>query len=717
MKNAKNLTDLIQDAPTWLAGRYINQCGNHPIEKAKAIRLIADMINKIDNVTVRDEYTKLIRETYAIRFKDLKEAFNEIEKEQRRKRTNVISSSNGRSEDYQLPNEVLVTGGSFDKYENEILKYGVFIHTNIIYIIADKQPENSAKVFNSVSNFSCEIINHMEDEKNPMRLVHIKNAERSRIFDTPYESFLTKTSFMKMVEQFGNFQFDGSDRQYLKLKSKLMDEMGDGVKIEILGWQDDGFWAFNNCVVKDGEVLELDRNGMIEMDGTHYYIPSGNSIYKNNPFKYINQKRVRLINSKRTFEWLLKQGVLVHKQRFYHAVLFAVAGTFRDVIQGQLSFFPILFMYGAASTGKDNLVELIQSFYGHPQEALVMTGKDNTAKAKIRELAQFKNMPAHFSEYKADPDTDDLIKKLWDGRGYKRGTIDSHFSNEEVPVQCPVIITSNFYPTDDAVITRLIAMEFFDTKFTQQEVNEYDLLKEVIKEGISGFLVEILKLRSEFKKNFRKVFRETVAELKNVPDTITMAPRMIQNVAVLGAAYKLGQDAVPFPFTYDDWKRFAVNCLKDQERKRNTGSVVQRFWDVFLELVRDKHDPIEHEREYKIEGNLLNIRYSQIYARYQKMHYNLFREQPLSRSVLMDSLRKSDPFVDEKGSIRFGPDSKSSGLVFDLDKIHIKEDLLEIRNYLFNKRSQYGNDGFDGKAAASGTDDVEFEFIDDKAPY
>jgi hypothetical protein len=249
-------------------------------------------------------------------------------------------------------------------------------------------------------------------------------------------------------------------------------------------------------------------------------------------------------------------------------------------------------------------------------------------------------------------------------------------------------------------------------------VNDYDLFKEIVKEGISGFLVEILKLRDDFKKNFRKVFRDTVAELKNVPDTITMAPRMIQNVAVLGAAYKLGQEAVPFPFTYEEWKKFAIDSLKAQERKRNTGSVVQRFWDVFLELVRDKHDPIEHEREYRIEGNQINVRYSQIYARYQKMHYTLFRDQPLSKAVLIDSLRKSEPFIDEKRTIRFGPDSRSSGLVFDLDKIHIKEDLLEVRDYIFSKRGQYGSqDAFDSKAAAAGSDDVEFDFEVDKPPF
>lgn len=676
------------DGVFWLHDQLMEGIGDDPFLKADSIKKLAEALMLIENVTIRDKYQQQLTTEKKIRRKDFSHAFQSLEGEKKQKRDNHISSRSTRADDYELPSEVEASGGSFDKYESDIVNYGLFTHLNVIYIVKNADSEGK-KYFKSYSNFSIEIINHMEDEKISMRLVRIRNTSgREKIFDTQFDSFLTKNSFLKMVEAYGNFQFDGSEKEYLRLKAKLMDEMGDGRKIDVLGWQDDGFWAFNNCIVYDDEIMDLDENGMIEVDGVCYYIPSGNSIYKRNPTKFLNQKKVTLDHCDESLEWLLQQCFKVHRERFFHAILFAIAGSFRDMIHQQLSFFPILFMSGKASTGKDNLVEFIQAFFGHPQEALVMTGRDNTAKAKIRELAQFQNMPAHFSEYKEEPETDDMIKKLWDGRGYKRGTIDSAFGNEVVPVRCPIVITSNYYPSDDPVITRLVAMEFFNTGFTQEEVNEYDLLKECIKRGISGFLPRILKLRGDFEKNFRNTFKSVVAEIKKdsrVPSSL--APRMIQNVAVLGAAYKLAEKEIPFPFTWDEWMTFCVDSLKKQEEKRSTGGMINRFFDVLMDLIRDKHDPIEPERHFRVAGNELSIRFSMIYSRYNKQHFTVYRTQGLSKAVLSDHLKNADSFIEEKNTIRFGPDSRSSGMVFDLDKLHIKEDLLEELQHIMNARS------------------------------
>lgn len=694
------------DGVFWYAESEMKQAGSDPFQKAAAVENIAKLLMFIDNVTVRDQYKIDLKKEMKIREVDFKQAFKKLDRENKRSRENYISSNSSRSDDYELPKEVLASGGNFDKYEHSILNYGIFTHLNVIYSISSDGDQK--KHFKAVSNFSVEIINHMEDEKTPMRLVRIENTQRARIFDIPFDAFLTKNAFMKMVEAFGNFQFDGSEKDYLRVKSKLMDEMGDGRKIDVLGWQDDGFWAFNNCIVYDGEVLNLDENGMIEVDGVTYYIPSGNSIYKRNPNKFLNQKKVELKNSSKSFKWILSQGKKVHGERFYHAILFSIAGAFRDVIHGQLSFFPILFMYGQASTGKDNLVEFIQSLFGEPQEALVMTGRDNTAKAKIRELAQFQNMPAHFSEYKAEPETDDMLKKLWDGRGYKRGTLDSAFSNETVPVRCPIVVTSNYYPNNDAVITRLVAMEFHNTDFTQEQVNDYDLLKETLKKGVSGFLPEILKLRADFEREFRKVFKEVVSIMKKDPRTSTMAPRMIQNVAVLGASMKISENTIPFPFSFDDWITFAMDSLTAQEEKRSSGGSVQIFFDILLDLMQDPRDPIQVEREFRIDGDTLMIRISKIYTKYTRSHYQTHREMGLSKSVLIDSLKKCEAFIKESSSIRFGPKHKSSGLMFDLNKIHNSAEIIEVHQYNMNSRSSYHTPSATGAhQGADGEDDGE----------
>lgn len=650
-------------------------------EKSKQSEVVAELLSLIPNAVHRESYVQWIAKD----FKDFKKAITDVLKSKvsktvRNDKENVFTGVEHDKSKYTLPKEV---DSSWEKLKDDILKYGMFTYKNIIYM--RRGSEDSGFYFRKVSNFSIKIIQHMEDEKKPLKLVSINNIHnRKRTFDTPSEDFVTELSFKKMVTGKGNFNWQGeiTANDFTRLTTKLYDDMGDGRMISILGWQEEGFFVFNNSVVVDGRVEKLDMHGCFEYKGSSFYVPSGNHIYENNPTKFIPQKRAVLVESAYTFKEVSEQMRLVHRNHSMNALLFTVSTCFSDIIYNKLSFFPILFLYGDPSSGKDNLIECMQSFFGKPQTPITITGKANTDKAKIRKFAQFRNMIGHMTEYSnGSDDTDQMMKSFWDRVGYERGTIDSAVGTESISIEMSVVFTGNDYPTNDALISRIITEEMNKTDFSDEEKDNYEKLKEMVHGGISSITPNILAMRKLFENDFRKQFKLVQHELRNFLIDIKLPDRMIANASVFGATYQLTSDKLDYGFTYKQWMQHIKESYSKQANKMQTGSVISQFWDCFFECVRDKQDPIFHHTDFSIHSNTIVINYGLIYPKYQKMFWNLFKQPAMGKSVLMDKLKKSDSFIEIKSSHRYGSNN-TSGYVFQLDKIGIKENLL---NYITKK--------------------------------
>lgn len=136
----------------------------------------------------------------------------------------------------------------------------------------------------------------------------------------------------------------------------------------MLGWQPEGFWAWNNKITlpRGNEIREIEENGVYKQNGKCYYIPSANKIYLNNPTKYMPQKKVILYEANVDFTQYTSKMIEVHRDHAITGILFTISSMFQDIIEDKLGFFPLLFLYGPASSGKDNLIECCQSFFWQP---------------------------------------------------------------------------------------------------------------------------------------------------------------------------------------------------------------------------------------------------------------------------------------------------------------------------------------------------------------
>lgn len=646
--------------------------GNHVDDGIEA-RKILTFISEIDDQAMKDIYIGMLQKESKVKLSTLKAW---IKNDKSVKKTNEKETKTTDIE-YQLPKDV---NKSLEELLPNIKKYQLFMANNKIYCLSNKK--EPPYFFECVSNFDIEIIQHMSDEEYPSKLVKIKNINnQSAVFDMPSKDMNKVDSFETAITNHGNYRWKGTKQQHDLLKTYLFDNMGTGRRIDVLGWQPEGFWVWNNLVIDgEGNPIDIDKNGCFTHKGISYYIPSANSVYEYNRFFYDPQKRFKSITSTVTFIKFCEELTKVHRDHGIIGVLFSIASIFQDVVVKEIKGFPLLFLYGPASSGKDQLVNACQSFFGYPQSAINLEGDVSTAKANIREFAQFSNGIGQLSEYKpGNPKLDGILKGLWDRNGYKRGNLQSRVSTESIPILSSVIMTGNFEPNQDALITRCIYVNMNKTSFTPEEEEKFKKFNEIVKVGISGYTNDFLKYRNLVENNFMNQYTNFKREFSELIDKETNS-RMITNLSILGSFYLIFKDLIGFSFTQDEMKQHFIKIIDLQMTKLKSASIITRFFDCFLASMRGiSSDQIIVNRDFNVNDNKLYFQWTHCYNKISRQwSYQYKGEVVPSKNVMAEALKKDKCWIKIKDSHRFasGEGNKTSAYVIDLDKVSIKDEIF-----------------------------------------
>lgn len=559
----------------------------------------------------------------------------------------------------------------------DLEEYGFFTMNGCFYKMAGT-PTTGYKP-EAFSNFTLEVLYHIYNGPIPRRVVRLRNVKgKEMVIDVPTKALTGMNSFKEFTEGSGNFVFWGSQIDLLKIKSKLYDMERSCLQIETLGWHSAGFFSWSNGIY-NGKFEPVDENGVVSYNGINYYIPSGNETYADDVFKYANEKKFKFTENVMQFKVWEPEYVKTYGDQGKVMLLYGLACLFSDLIFKNNNNFPVIFFFGEGGSGKSAMVSSVQHLFGHPQDALKISEKANTDKAKIRKLAQFVNSLARLEEYtnKIPQEAKITLRGLYDRFGYERGNLEGRFSTESVPINSGVAITGNEYPDDDPLLQRCILMEYNKTAFTQEEKNQYDKLKEMQDQGITTVTHEVLAARELFVKNFKDTFKACFKELQEKTSTIHgLTNRMVENYAVVAATYKVLSLKFNFSFEYDGLINYMVNVARYQAEKRDSGGETQKFWDTLLFLLGEKK--IKHGREFTISGDSITIRFKEIHQYYLMAHKQLHGSPGLNGSTMLEKLKNSDAYTGHKDSQRF-EDKKTSAFMFSMSKIGV--DLLSRINY------------------------------------
>ena len=677
------------------------------IDRVKGAEKVAKILASVKDKPTRIIYEDWLAKESGVAKKQVQDWIKEVdakEKEEEEK-YNVIKDW-----EIELPKEVTTP---LEQLLPDIKKYGLYQSDNKIFVC------NGGYSF-SVSNFSIEILQHMNDEKFPKKLLRVRNVENKEvIFDTNSENLNSLQQFFNAMTGQGNFLFKGESKHLKLLLPYLMDKMGDGKKIDVLGWQPDAeIFVFNNkCIDDYGQEVPMDENGIIVYNNVHYYVPSANKIYKKAPNRFVAQKKFRVVENPTDFNIVLSEIKSVHREHSISAILFILASLFRDIIVKDIKAFPIFFLYGPGSSGKDELSRIIQSFTGDPQSSINLEGGASTMKAQIREFAQFRNGISQLSEYKrGDVKLDGMIKGLWDLNGYKRGNIESLVSTDEVSIEAAVILTGNEYPQPAPLIMRLLWNEMIKNEFTEAEMDKFDKLKDIVDKGLSGYAFELMKHRQMVKENFARKQREWKVMISQAfPGAIA---RMVTNYSIIATMYTLFKDIINFPFTQQEMMEYFRVCIDQQLTKINTSSVTTRFWDIFVSSLRgNKDDRLQANQVVAVEGTNLFVNWKHTYSKIQRSWYVHFQESAPSSTSLLEALKKAGHVVEQLSKHAFRPGKPENGGIrtsaLRIDMTKLEEELMNdiVGSVMFQLNQQqteaYGAGLFDSPEPPLTQNDLE----------
>ena len=330
--------------------------------------------------------------------------------------------------------------------------------------------------------------------------------------------------------------------------------------------------------------------------------------------------------------------------------------------------------YGAPSAGKGRQIKSIQHLWGTPQDPLNIPSKANTDKGKIRKLAQFKNALLLLEEIPENPSEDiiEFLKNLWDRYGYTKAERDHSYKTSQTPVNSGVMITSNYYPKwNDPLLTRLLVIEFIKNQFSDDERTLMEQLEKVELGGITTVTLEILQHREAFKNKFPYTFSECVKDISAPMRKANIKEdRMIKNVGMILATYKILENVLQWPFTYKEIKDYMIESMALQQSKRSGNSKASMWWTIFLKNIKDRK--IKHGINFDIKGDIISIVWMECYNEYMEAIRKSYNQIGAGKEQLKNELEASETYKGFINSYRFSSSIQSkkrqtSVLQFDLN--------------------------------------------------
>lgn len=380
-------------------------------------------------------------------------------------------------------------------------------------------------------------------------------------------------------------------------------------------------------------------------------------------------------------------------------------------------FFPILFYFGPASTGKDNLGEAIQSLLGIPQTAIQLEGGASTIKAQIREFSQFNNGISQLSEYKrGNPQLDGVLKGLWDRRGYKRGSLESRVATDEIPILSSTILTGNDYPDAEALITRCLWEEMKVQEFDDSAKDNYNKLKDIIKKGVSGISDFFINKRHYFEELFLESYRANVNLLNDLDQFKDTTSRIISNLSVLLSVYHLFEKENFFPFKQSEIIAHFAKMVDNQKRKLASASPFIKFWDCFIMCMRGNvNDRLIVNQDLRLDGAILSFTFKTAFMKIQRMWLSQYNEAAPDQRKMKEILMEDTSFIVKDKKILIDKDgTPTSAIQFDLSKIEsIKSEIVHNINVQLNKGTLFSDENEDNKKGETTTTDSLFDDNDD----
>ena len=461
------------------------------------------------------------------------------------------------------------------------------------------------------SNFALKPLFHIKDDLRPVRLFEINNDEpedKAEIIELDMDTFTSSKSLRKKLLGIGNYIWMASDEQLISMQRYLAKVTETAVEIKQLGWQREGFYAFSNGTLDSDGWHDIDKLGIVRMESGIFYLPAFSELYKNSKELYINERKFRLTNySNISLHEYFTRICTVFGDNAKIALAFYVGSLFADILRGHGIKIPILNLFGQPGTGKTEFAQVLMSFFLTDANS---PNIESSVPSLADHVASVSNALVHIDEYKnsIEEKKSQFLKDIWNGVGRMRMNMDKDKKREQARVDCALVLTGQEMPTVDfALFTRLVYLSCDKKNFSEDDKRNFDELMKFRMMGATHITLDILKHREKVVATIGTAWKKAEQDLKyELRDEQLAVDRLRQNWAVILTSYLILEDAIDWPFTYDELLRLCTEGCKKQNGLCVTVDEVAGFWQIINTaiqqnmLIKDQDFKLKYVRQLRV---------------------------------------------------------------------------------------------------------------------
>ena len=468
-----------------------------------------------------------------------------------------------------------------------------------------------------VSNFIMRPLFHVYDAEDNKRLAEIDNGRHRKVIEVPSKAFISLEQFQTLVFEQGFFTFDGSKTHLAKIKRRIGDQFPVCYELKSLGWQSEGFFAYNNCIY--GDKLEwMDVNGIVEFGDRRFYSPSSSEVfsgYREEDDQFENDRYLTFIKTEINFgSWARMMAKAYGDKKAALAIAFVGISLFKDIVFSVDNSCPNLYAYGQVQSGKSKYGESISALFFNSLPAFNLN--QGTDFAFFARLSRYRNCPMLFNEFDEEAIKEEwfrALKAIYDGEGRERGRGGKRNKTETQKINCTAVLMGQVLSTKDdgSVLSRCIIVPFEQTnERSSEQVAAFNTLKDAEREGLTGILTELLAKRKSFKEKYAALFDKNLKQLKAEvkKEGRGFKERIARNYTAALTSYTILNEHFSLPFSVDFMSKLCRDEIIRLSELIAENNALAEFWNTvnFLfetgELEEDRHFKIERALQVNIDN-------------------------------------------------------------------------------------------------------------------
>lgn len=523
----------------------------------------------------------------------------------------------------------------------DAIDYGFYEHKHRYWM------RRTGDRFEPVCNFTMKVL-YLIVGANPKRIVEIRNVYgKTTSIDMSIEDLISLEKFKSRVESAGNYLFEGKPSDLTRIKTKLYNEEKPSIEIGRLGQHKNKFFTWANGIYTGQAFLPIDDRGMVDVDKEHYYIPVFGSTKADDDEDLRNYRKFLHRPGSVTFRQWAELFCQVYGENGMIGIAFFLFSLFSDIIFDKTKGAPMLFLFGQRGSGKGTMANSLLHLYGIPQDPLMLGGA-STVVGFMRKLGQFNNAMVWLDEYKNDIGEKKIesLKNIWDRVGYERGVKDSSNRTQSTPVTSSAIISGQEIPNvEPALFSRTVLCEFRAMQRSEEEVKNFNRLRQMEENGITNATLEALTHRALIAEKFHKQYTEIAGVLRSAFSGEEVIERQVNNYATLIACIQVLQEPLKLHFTYTQLLKVSERYIKRQRDMMNTANEVQQFFEMVAFLL--SAGLIKYGKDVYLNNGFVKIRTISIiplyreYSRRQGM-------RSLDRGTLLNYMQNSPAYCENE---------------------------------------------------------------------